>query len=145
VSGYGELSPGVERQVPEWLKPLVGCPNDAMGLLVSGGSAATITTLAVAGHRATARADSVALDAHRWRHVPYDAGAVLVRDADEQRAAFSLVAPYVRQDLDPDGLTWGRTLRAARVLREPADDRRRHPRARGAASPHRGRRRPRAR
>jgi len=43
-----------------------------------------------------ARADSIALDPHKWLSVPVEAGLVLVRHADTQRAAFSLVPPYLR-------------------------------------------------
>jgi glutamate/tyrosine decarboxylase-like PLP-dependent enzyme len=53
-----------------------------------------------------ALADSVALDAHKWLYAPYDAGAVLVRDAALMRASFSRVASYVREGDDPDGVTW---------------------------------------
>ncbi|HEX6536288.1 MAG TPA: pyridoxal-dependent decarboxylase [Gemmatimonadaceae bacterium] len=35
------------------------------------------------------RADSVAFDLHKWMYMPYDVGAVLVRDAASHRAAFS--------------------------------------------------------
>ncbi|WDZ95810.1 pyridoxal-dependent decarboxylase [Herbaspirillum sp. WKF16] len=35
------------------------------------------------------RADSIAMDFHKWMHVPYDAGFVLVRSADSQLAAFA--------------------------------------------------------
>ena len=34
------------------------------------------------------RADSIAFDMHKWLHVPYDAGCILVRDLALQRAAF---------------------------------------------------------
>src|SRR5512135_1211766 len=40
----------VERQVIDWFKQLVGLPPQAMGLLVSGGSMATLTALAAARH-----------------------------------------------------------------------------------------------
>jgi aromatic-L-amino-acid/L-tryptophan decarboxylase len=40
----------VERQVIAWLRELIGFPASAMGLLVSGGSMATLTGLAVARH-----------------------------------------------------------------------------------------------
>jgi glutamate/tyrosine decarboxylase-like PLP-dependent enzyme len=51
------------------------------------------------GHalRAIAKADSVALDPHKWLFVPVEAGMVIVRDADAMRSAFSLVPPYIRQ------------------------------------------------
>ena len=42
------------------------------------------------------RADSVALDPHKWMYVPVEAGFVVVRDADAMRSAFSLVPPYIR-------------------------------------------------
>jgi aromatic-L-amino-acid/L-tryptophan decarboxylase len=40
----------VERQVIAWLNELLGLPGDGAGLLVSGGSAATLTALAAARH-----------------------------------------------------------------------------------------------
>jgi aromatic-L-amino-acid/L-tryptophan decarboxylase len=40
----------VERQVLNWFKDILGFPRDTMGLLVSGGSMATLTALAVARH-----------------------------------------------------------------------------------------------
>jgi aromatic-L-amino-acid/L-tryptophan decarboxylase len=43
-------------------------------------------------------ADSIALDPHKWLSVPVEAGLVLIRDADAQRATFSLVPPYLRTD-----------------------------------------------
>jgi glutamate/tyrosine decarboxylase-like PLP-dependent enzyme len=50
------------------------------------------------------RADSVALDPHKWLYVPVDAGLVLVRDAAAMRDAYSLVPPYLRTDGDPAGV-----------------------------------------
>jgi len=233
VAGGNHAATYIEHQTLNWLKDLVGFPREGMGLLVSGGSAATIVALAVARHRASngasrdtgmtqrdrplvvytseqghsaiakavellgiggdnlrrlpvdaswqirldaleraltadvaagrvpmavvvsagtvntgaidplrevravcdrfgtwmhvdgsygapailderyrdaltavALADSVALDAHKWLYVPYDAGAVLVRDAALMRASFSRVAAYVREGDDPGGVTW---------------------------------------
>src|SRR5207245_197373 len=42
------------------------------------------------------RADSLALDPHKWLSVPVECGAVLVRDGVVLREAFSLVPPYLR-------------------------------------------------
>ena len=53
VAGGNHAATYVERQVIEWLKQMLGYPSDAMGLLVSGGSAATIIELACARHQAT--------------------------------------------------------------------------------------------
>ncbi|HEV7995072.1 MAG TPA: pyridoxal-dependent decarboxylase [Stellaceae bacterium] len=41
------------------------------------------------------RADSLAFDFHKWMHVPYDAGCILVRRGDLHRAAFSMRPPYL--------------------------------------------------
>jgi glutamate/tyrosine decarboxylase-like PLP-dependent enzyme len=41
------------------------------------------------------RADSVAFDLHKWMHVPYEAGCVLVRDAALHRETFTLTPPYL--------------------------------------------------
>ena len=49
-------------------------------------------------------ADSVALDPHKWLCVPVEAGLVLIRHADAQRAAFSLVPPYLRTDGSATGV-----------------------------------------
>ena len=48
--------------------------------------------------RGLAKADSVALDPHKWLFVPVEAGLVFVRDAEAMRSAFSLVPPYLRTD-----------------------------------------------
>jgi aromatic-L-amino-acid/L-tryptophan decarboxylase len=40
----------VERQVLNWFRSILGFPSESMGLLVSGGSMATLTALAVARH-----------------------------------------------------------------------------------------------
>ncbi len=41
-------------------------------------------------------ADSVALDLHKWLHVPFEAGCALVRDRGAQRATFSLTPEYLQ-------------------------------------------------
>lgn len=41
------------------------------------------------------RADSLAFDFHKWLHVPYDAGCVLVRDAAAHRRSFTVPASYL--------------------------------------------------
>ena len=42
-----------------------------------------------------ARADSLAFDFHKWAHVPYDCGCVLVREGELMRAAFAHEPPYL--------------------------------------------------
>ncbi|MGA0600912.1 pyridoxal phosphate-dependent decarboxylase family protein [Caulobacter sp. KR2-114] len=52
-------------------------------------------------------AHSVAFDFHKWAHVPYDAGFILVRDAADHRAAFANPADYLSRE--PRGLAAGET------------------------------------
>jgi glutamate/tyrosine decarboxylase-like PLP-dependent enzyme len=40
-------------------------------------------------------ADSVALDLHKWLHVPFEAGCALVRDHSAHRSAFALTPEYL--------------------------------------------------
>jgi glutamate/tyrosine decarboxylase-like PLP-dependent enzyme len=46
----------------------------------------------VAGHD---RADSWAVDLHKWLNVPYDSGAAIMRDAENQADTLRLSAPYL--------------------------------------------------
>ncbi|WP_374355966.1 aspartate aminotransferase family protein [Chitinimonas sp.] len=43
-------------------------------------------------------ADSVAFDFHKWAQVPYDAGCVLVRDAQLHAATFATTPAYLRRE-----------------------------------------------
>jgi glutamate/tyrosine decarboxylase-like PLP-dependent enzyme len=54
------------------------------------------------------RADSVALDPHKWLSVPVECGCVLVRDGHLLRDAFSLVPSYLRTEEGKGfgGLPW---------------------------------------
>jgi aromatic-L-amino-acid decarboxylase len=51
------------------------------------------------------RADSVALDPHKWLHAPFDVGCALVRDATAHRDAFAVTPEYLASA--PRGLAAG--------------------------------------
>jgi aromatic-L-amino-acid/L-tryptophan decarboxylase len=53
-------------------------------------------------------ADSVALDPHKWLHTPFEAGCVLVRDADRHFEAFEMHGDYLQ--LQTRGLLAGKFL-----------------------------------
>lgn len=53
------------------------------------------------------RADSVALDLHKWLHIPFEAGCALVRSENAHRHAFSLTPEYLQHETR--GLAAGRT------------------------------------
>jgi len=67
-----------------------------------GGPAALLPELAEL-YRGIERADSVAVDPHKWMYVPVECGCALVRDARAMRDTFSLVPPYLR---DEAALPW---------------------------------------
>jgi aromatic-L-amino-acid decarboxylase len=44
------------------------------------------------------RADSIGLDLHKWMHMPFEAGCVLVRDPVAHRGTFSLTPEYLARE-----------------------------------------------
>jgi len=44
------------------------------------------------------RADSVALDLHKWLHIPFEAGCVIIRSDKEHRSTFSLTPEYLAHE-----------------------------------------------
>jgi aromatic-L-amino-acid/L-tryptophan decarboxylase len=44
------------------------------------------------------RADSVALDLHKWMHIPFEAGCVIVRSEPAHRGTFSLTPEYLAHE-----------------------------------------------
>ena len=53
------------------------------------------------------RADSLALDLHKWMYMPYEIGCVLVRSEQEHRSTFSLTPAYLAHGEGGSGLTGG--------------------------------------
>ncbi len=59
------------------------------------GAAAYLSERLRADLKGIERADSIAFDFHKWLHVPYDAGCLLVRDGELHRATFATEEPYI--------------------------------------------------
>ena len=45
------------------------------------------------------RADSLCFDMHKWMHIPYEAGCVLIRDPEAHLDAFTLTPPYLEHQM----------------------------------------------
>ena len=57
--------------------------------------------------RGLERADSLALDLHKWMYMPYEIGCVLVREERSHRGTFSLTPAYLAHGEGGMGLTGG--------------------------------------
>jgi aromatic-L-amino-acid decarboxylase len=53
------------------------------------------------------RADSLAIDLHKWMYMPYEIGCVLVRREEDHRKAFSLTPAYLSHAEGGRGMTGG--------------------------------------
>lgn len=53
------------------------------------------------------RADSLAVDLHKWIYLPYEIGAILVRSEEDHRNAFSLTPAYLTHGENELGMTGG--------------------------------------
>jgi glutamate/tyrosine decarboxylase-like PLP-dependent enzyme len=65
------------------------------------------------------RADSIAADAHKWLNVPYDCGFAFVREPKRLAEAFTVGAPYLPANDDPNpnfGMLTPENSRRARAL-----------------------------
>lgn len=86
------------------------CAEEGLWLHVDGaiGAVARLDPEKAPRFAGLERADSVALDPHKWLSVPVECGCILVRDAALLRDTFSLVPPYVRTEEGKGfgGLPW---------------------------------------
>jgi glutamate/tyrosine decarboxylase-like PLP-dependent enzyme len=86
------------------------CASERLWLHVDGAYGGLAAALPAYRDRCAglARADSIALDPHKWLSVPVECGAILVRDGALLREAWSLVPPYLRTEPDRGfgGLPW---------------------------------------
>jgi glutamate/tyrosine decarboxylase-like PLP-dependent enzyme len=86
------------------------CARERLWFHVDGAIGAVLTLSP--RHRALVagieRADSVALDLHKWLHVPFEAGCVLVREGALHKAAFAVHPDYLERQARglASGATW---------------------------------------
>jgi glutamate/tyrosine decarboxylase-like PLP-dependent enzyme len=83
------------------------CQEGGLWLHVDGAFGAWAALAPVAAHRVTGmeRADSLALDLHKWMYMPYEIGCILVRREANHRGAFSLTPSYLAHGEGTAGLT----------------------------------------
>ena len=76
------------------------CQEERLWLHVDGayGAVGLLDPEKAPRYAGMARADSLALDPHKWLSVPVECGCALVRDGALLRDTFSLVPPYVRTE-----------------------------------------------
>ncbi len=99
------------------------CTEEGVWLHVDGAYGAPAAALpgAPADLLAIGRADSVAVDPHKWLYAPLEAGCALVRDDATLLAAFSHKPPYYRfdsvEEADPQTNFYERGLQNSRGFR----------------------------
>jgi glutamate/tyrosine decarboxylase-like PLP-dependent enzyme len=97
VASAGSVSTGAIDPLDE----LASAASEAgLWLHVDGayGAAGTLDPSCAPLFAGIERADSIALDPHKWLSVPVECGCVLVRDGQLLRDAFSLVPSYIRTE-----------------------------------------------
>ncbi|HEU5429485.1 MAG TPA: pyridoxal-dependent decarboxylase [Actinocrinis sp.] len=108
VANAGTVNTGAIDPFEE-IAHVCGSPGGEGGvwLHVDGayGAFGVLDAQVAARYAGMARADSLALDPHKWLQVPIGVGALLVADRELLRSAFSLVPPYLR-DEGGDALGW---------------------------------------
>ncbi len=83
------------------------CKQHGVWFHVDGayGAPALLSTKYAKALSGLSRADSIALDPHKWLSIPVEAGFVLVRDGSVLRQTFSLVPPYLQTEGKPEGVS----------------------------------------
>jgi glutamate/tyrosine decarboxylase-like PLP-dependent enzyme len=78
------------------------CAAEGLWLHVDGayGGVGVLAEQTAGLYNGMQRADSLAIDPHKWLYVPVECGCVFVRDAQAMRDTFSLVPPYLRDDAE---------------------------------------------
>jgi glutamate/tyrosine decarboxylase-like PLP-dependent enzyme len=85
------------------------CQAEQLWFHVDGaiGAVAVLTDKVRDSLKGMERADSIALDLHKWMHVPFEAGCALVRDEVAHREAYSLTPEYLAREDSARGLATG--------------------------------------
>ena len=83
------------------------CAREKLWFHVDGAIGAVVALSPAHGHlvRGMARADSIALDLHKWLQVPFEAGCALVRERTAHRDTFAVMPAYL--ELHTRGLASG--------------------------------------
>jgi glutamate/tyrosine decarboxylase-like PLP-dependent enzyme len=86
------------------------CADQGLWLHVDGciGALLAIAPEGKALVRGIARADSIALDPHKWLHAPFEVGCALVRDAKAHFGSYTLTPEYLKNA--PRGIASGEWL-----------------------------------
>jgi aromatic-L-amino-acid/L-tryptophan decarboxylase len=73
------------------------CAREGLWLHVDGafGAVAALSPALRPQLAGMERADSLAFDLHKWLHIPYEAGCILVRNGEAHRRTFSLTPDYL--------------------------------------------------
>ncbi len=103
------------------------CASEDMWYHVDGaiGAIAMISDVVRPRLSGIERSDSVALDLHKWLHIPFEAGCVLVKNRISHRDTFNLTPEYLEQNIrglasgsnwySEYGLQLSRRLRALKI------------------------------
>jgi glutamate/tyrosine decarboxylase-like PLP-dependent enzyme len=86
------------------------CAEEGLWMHVDGciGGLLAIAPKGRALVKGIARADSIAIDPHKWLHAPFEVGCALVRDAEAHRGAFTVTPEYL--EATPRGIASGTWL-----------------------------------
>ncbi len=76
------------------------CEEENLWFHVDGaiGAVAVLADNAKAQLAGISRADSIAMDLHKWLHMPFEAGCVLIKDATAHKNTFSLIPEYLAKN-----------------------------------------------
>jgi glutamate/tyrosine decarboxylase-like PLP-dependent enzyme len=85
------------------------CQREGLWLHVDGAFGAWVRLVPGLRHLVAGleRADSLALDLHKWMYMSYEIGCVLVREAETHRNTFTLTPAYLASEKSGHGLTGG--------------------------------------